>query len=132
MTHAQAKFYRRMHNSRGAGKPSLIAYIGTSGQPIPGPLSPVELAHKARRSARRPTNLAARRKRLEQDLAHLLNEHKMLTVRANNTNLPEADRSAARHRLRILNIDGEQIQFALTRIANQLDALRTRPSAPAV
>lgn len=78
LTHAQARFYRRMHNSRGAGQPSLVAYIGKKGEPIPGKLSEVELAHKARRVARRPIILARRRKQFEVELMMKVRDHRLL------------------------------------------------------
>lgn len=44
-THAQNRFIRRLSNKTGAN--------GDKGTPIPGPLTPVEIAHKARRRERR-------------------------------------------------------------------------------
>jgi len=49
-SHAQNRFLRRLSNKTSAN--------GDKGQPIPGALTPTEVAHKARRKARRISKLS--------------------------------------------------------------------------
>ena len=49
-SHAQNKFLRRIGNKGGALN---MEQVGVKGTPIPGTLTPTEIAHKARRRARR-------------------------------------------------------------------------------
>ena len=74
-SHAQFRFYRRLANKRFGNDPGLNPSFG---QPIPGELSAVELAHKQRRAMKRPVNLKARRKNLEVELMVKVREHQKL------------------------------------------------------
>lgn len=73
-SHAQNKFLRKVAN---AGRFTAHG-IGEKGTPIPGPLTPTEIAHKARRRARRLAKaksdsraLPSRLEKLHSRLAHL-------------------------------------------------------------
>jgi len=55
-SHAQNRFLRRINNREGVSD----SLIGPRGSPIPGALTPTEIAHKARRKARRIEILKAR------------------------------------------------------------------------
>lgn len=75
LTHAQMRHYRRLANKR-FGKDSQLN--PSFGEPIPGKLSEVELAHKARRAARRPVILARRRKQFEVELMMKVRDYRLL------------------------------------------------------
>lgn len=118
-THAQNRFIRRLQNKHdrfiaGGG-------VGLKGSPIPGPLTPVEIAHKARRRARRLFKAQSSLKSLPFKISSF--ETELLRLEALPT--PEDSKGALEHTSKISFVCSSiiKLESELTRQTRILSAL---------
>lgn len=119
MTHAKARFLRRLKNRElGRSNPDF-------GKPIPGELSPVEVAHKQRRMASRHFNLQKRKRQAEGSVIAIQSDITQLTGASSNENRTKEERLAIQSKIRGLELVLSSAKQRLSAVEKSLGLLHS-------